>query len=105
MRQKNKDHQKPLLQELGVQCNLQGSEEGLTSFLKDRNDQLKLEMENLRVEKLELRRQLKELGDCIETLKHATVKQFINKNHVELDMEDNFSESNPPDMAFMIDIV
>ena len=136
MRQKVKELQKsdspvvkvivpPECQELGIQCDREegstaaaiasslardsSSEQGLTSFLKDRYDQLKTEMDKLGGEKSDLERQakslalqFKELNGCVQTMKHATVKQFINKNHVELDMEENDGE---PDLASMIDIV
>ena len=45
--------------------------------------------------------QFRELCTCIQTLKTATVKQFINKNHVDLEA----AEDNSISVEFMIDIV
>ena len=102
--------------DLAIQCEILGSaiaftgvdqSEGFTSFLKDRNDQLKREVEALFSESKEFKAQLKsqslqfkELFSCIQELKHATIKQFINKSHVELETNDL-----PQDIAYMIDIV
>ena len=107
---------KTFKRDLAIQCEILGSaiaftgvdqSEGFTSFLKDRNDQLKREVEALFSESKEFKAQLKsqslqlkELFSCIQELKHSTIKQFINKSHVELETNDL-----PQDIAYMIDIV
>ena len=83
-----------------AQCNLEGSaiaaaaepDNGLTTFLKDRYEQLKTENSTLQSQINEMRKgqgllHFNELYSCIHDLKVATIKQFINKAHVELDLE------------------
>lgn len=97
-----------------VQCNLEGSaiaaagqpESGLTQFLKDRYEQLKIENEDLQATlKAQKGQGLHniELSRCIRELKTATIKQFINKQHVELDVDP--SERVSSDIAYLIDVV
>ena len=89
-----------------AQCNLEGSaiaaaaepdkqfdkDNGLTTFLKDRYEQLKTENSTLQSQINEMRKgqgllHYNELYSSIHDLKVATIKQFINKSHVELDLE------------------
>jgi len=82
------------------------NDSGLISFLKDRYEQLKQENEELRRDLSELKARglpFRELFAVIQELKVATIRQFVNKSHAELDFD--VADNDYSDVAYMVEIV